>query len=98
MTSIKLTFTADDGHGYLAVPPDVLALAGLRPTHFSRYSFISPLGTVHLEEDLDAPRLLGALKAHGVEVSIVTRVVATAHCRSYDRIGERSALTPAWRA
>ena len=55
----KLTFLSDPSHGWLLVPVKMLALVGMTPASFSRFSYRKG-DTVALEEDCDAPRFMDA--------------------------------------
>ena len=61
-----MTFLSDPGHGWLQCSRDVLDLFNVHTSHCS----YERGGFVYLEEDCDAPRLLAAMKAAGVEVVI----------------------------
>lgn len=68
---LHLTFYADPGHGWLAVPLADLLPADLTPAMFSRCSYQSRGGQVlYLEEDCDAPKFLAALKRKGIQYGI----------------------------
>jgi hypothetical protein len=57
---LSLVFHADGGHGWLAVKRKLLVELGLESA-ISSYSYQKG-GTVYLEEDCDAPKLLNAIK------------------------------------
>ena len=67
---LYLTFWTDPGHGWLEVSQEVLDLVGLKPAHFSRYSYRKDR-RFFLEEDCDAPRFLKAAKEAGHAVVVV---------------------------
>jgi hypothetical protein len=71
MTTRKLTYHTDSGHGWLEVPrADVIAL-GLAEK-ISAYSYMGGL-SLYLEEDLDAGLYLDAAKAAGYTLNIVEK-------------------------
>lgn len=60
-------FFSDPGHGWLAVPMEVLKFLGIERA-ITPYSYISRSGkTAYLEEDVDATTLIKALEARGLE-------------------------------
>lgn len=67
----KFIFHADPGHGWLAVKRSLIERLDLL-TQISTCSYQRG-GTVYLEEDCDANRLLHALKERGEEYTIETR-------------------------
>lgn len=67
----KFIFHADPGHGWLAAKRSLIERLDLL-TQISTCSYQRG-GTVYLEEDCDANRLLHALKALGEEYTIETR-------------------------
>lgn len=70
---MNLIFYNDPGHGWLAVPPGLLEGLGLAGS-ISCYSYVGPDGTVYLEEDCDAPKLLAELRSMGIEPAISERI------------------------
>jgi hypothetical protein len=63
---LNLVFFHDPGHGWLRVPKSFVDLIGVE---VSPYSYLDPRdGMAYLEEDLDAPRFLVAVKDKGWEV------------------------------
>jgi hypothetical protein len=73
MQKLNLVYHTDPGHGWLAVPMDMVRQLGL-VDKISDYSYQTPGGQAlaYLEEDCDAPLLLEALKAAGHEYHIST--------------------------
>lgn len=69
MKKITLVFRADPGHGWLKCKRELLGKFNVEPTPYS----YERNGQVYLEEDCDAPKLLEALKAAGVEVKIKSK-------------------------
>lgn len=65
---MKLTFHSDSGHGWLAVPVQLLKELGIQD-QITVYSYLYK-GVVYLEEDLDAGTFLDAAKAAGIEIEI----------------------------
>ena len=53
MTTLRLVFHSDSGHGWLAVPLAAYRLSGFKASACSYYNARSK--TVYLEEDSDAP-------------------------------------------
>jgi hypothetical protein len=69
---IRLTFHADPGHGWLAVPAELVHRLKLS-AKISRYSYRDESGTVYLEEDCDAPELIAAAANAGIELQFTGR-------------------------
>jgi hypothetical protein len=67
---LHLTFWTDPGHGWLEVTQEHLDLVGLKPEHFTDYSYRKG-NRFFLEEDCDAPRFLNAAKEAGHTVTLV---------------------------
>lgn len=57
---VKFTFISDPGHGWLILSPQWIGTVGLNLAAFSNCSYVSPDGTLALEEDCDAPKFLDA--------------------------------------
>jgi hypothetical protein len=66
MTSpMPLYFYQDAGHGWVGATREQLEVAGLTPADLSEYSYRT-VATYYLEEDVDAPTFVNALKAKGI--------------------------------
>ena len=84
--SHNLTFHSDPGHAWLEVPVRLVALAGLTPYDFSRFSSCRN-STLFLEEDCDAPTFMRAAEAAGVVFTVTERHLDYDHwIRALDRI------------
>ena len=67
---MRLTFHNDPGHGWLAVPMELLHTLGIAH-EISRYSYHSNDGkTAYLEEDCDYSRFVAAAKVRDIRYSI----------------------------
>lgn len=80
---MTLTFYSDPGHAWLKAPRELVERLKVP---VSTYSYIRE-GYLYLEEDCDAPALLEALEAHGIEVKIVESVAVKRYSkiRNYQR-------------
>jgi hypothetical protein len=68
MTSpMPLYFYQDAGHGWVGATRDHLAMAGLAPTDLTACSYRT-VDTYYLEQDVDAPAFVNALKAKGISL------------------------------
>lgn len=73
--SVTTTFVVDDGHGWLAVPVDLIDHLGLRD-RISTFSYLDAnSGTLWAEEDCDAPRILRAAEDARIAISYHTQIV-----------------------
>lgn len=68
ITTITLNWHADAGHAWLQAPATLLDAVGLARKDFTKFSYVSSSGSMYLEEDCDAPKLLDALKAKDIHV------------------------------
>lgn len=59
---LTLRTHVDPAHGFLEVPAPILRTLELTPKDFTKYSYVSSLGTMYLEEDCDWPKFLLVLK------------------------------------
>ena len=65
MTAVNhFTFHSDDGHGWVFIDNDTMALLGLARSSFSNYSYYDDDG-VYAEEDCDAGVIFKQLDVHG---------------------------------
>ena len=71
MSTITLTLHEDAAHGWIECPKSLLTRLGIE-REITFYSYMDG-GLAYLEEDCDAPRLLAACKAAGIEVELVRR-------------------------
>ena len=91
MTTRKLTFYADPGHGWLAV--NRTDLDALDIAHkITRYSY-ERARRVYLEEDLDAETYMTAAKAAGWKITITEKYEDPSPVRDYAHYQPR--VTPA---
>lgn len=66
-------FFSDPGHGWLAVPMEVLKYMGVERL-FTPYSYISRSGkTAYLEEDVDSPLFVAHLHARNIRFRHIVR-------------------------
>jgi len=65
---MKLDFYEDPGHGWLAVPLELLDRLGL-VDKVSTYSYIRG-GLAHLEEDCDYSLFAAAMREHGIPFTV----------------------------
>ena len=79
------TFHTDPGHGWLEVSVSAAESVGLTPADFSPYSF-RKYNTLFLEEDCDAPKLLNAMKALGLEFGTIERYLENTFIRNLPSI------------
>jgi hypothetical protein len=71
MFNPTLRFVSDPGHGWLRAPRRLIDMMGISDS-VSHYSYITEDGEhVYLEEDCDAPKLIQAMRAHGMDPRIV---------------------------
>ncbi len=77
----NLIWTSDPGHGWLAVPLADLEALNIE-TQITGYSYVR-VGTVYLEEDLDAGTYLEAAKAAGWTVETTEEHVDWTPIRGY---------------
>lgn len=66
-------YIQDAGHGWLEVPMKLVTSLGIKVTQYSYRS--KDGGTAYLEEDVDAPTLLRALKARDEAFTVQERHV-----------------------
>jgi hypothetical protein len=65
---MKFIYHSDAGHGWLEVPAQVAKQLGVKP---SAYSYVSgDRKTWYLEEDLDAPKFLAAMRETDIEWNV----------------------------
>ena len=80
MKTRQYLYITDPGHGWLAVPSTTIRKLGIAQD-ISSYSYVSHSGkTVYCEEDCDAPIVVEALRARGIELR--ARLVNNAHNES----------------
>ena len=79
------TFHTDPGHGWLEVSVSAAESVGLSPADFSNFSYRKG-DILYLEEDCDAPKLLNAMKALGLEYGTVERYSENTFIRNLPRI------------
>jgi len=91
MTTRKLTFYADPGHGWLAVNREDLDTLDIAHK-ITRYSY-ERAGRVFLEEDLDASTYMDAAKAAGWKLTIREQYQDPSPIREYSHYQPR--VTPA---
>lgn len=83
ITNRHFKFYADSGHGWLAVKAKIIVELGLT-NEISTYSYIRG-GTVYLEEDCDAMKIIKALGNRGERTSSTDKYVGErSPIRSYD--------------
>lgn len=85
--SRKYRFTADAGHGWLAVKVSELVALGIADK-ISTYSYIKGM-TAYLEEDCDLSRFFEAktkaMPLFSFDTDVISKHVDRATIRSYDR-------------
>jgi hypothetical protein len=91
MTTRKLTFFADAGHGWLKV--DRADLDALDIAHKITYFSYEKGDAVYLEEDLDATTYLDAAKAKGWAINIREQYFDRSTIRTFQSYHQR--ITPA---
>jgi hypothetical protein len=83
---MAFTFHADAGHGWLEVTDFDLIALGLKPSDFSKYSYVAH-PRYFLEEDCDANKFFTAyVKRHGVLPVIHDEYQHNSFVRSLRRI------------
>ena len=86
--STHLIIYLDPGHGWLRVPLADIVYLGLE-TAFSSCSFLDDR-YAYLEEDVDAPRYLSAVRMRGIQGVTIHEVSVSNFDRSRRRFGELS--------
>lgn len=69
---MNISYHIDESHGYYEIPTE-LVIQYISLDAISGYSYTNDDGSVfYLEEDVDGPLVLAALRQAGVDVSIIT--------------------------
>jgi hypothetical protein len=81
---MQLRFASDPGHGWLAVPLELLDRLGLLD-RITTYSYLRG-GTAHLEEDCDCSAFMAAAKEAGLTITMrgTTCAYRRSRIRGYD--------------
>lgn len=83
MRTRTFVFHTDPGHGWLEVPKELVKQLKVRVSQFS----YQDRNNYYLEEDCDAPRLIDALKANGIEYKVISKNTDyDSPIRSYSRV------------